>query len=241
MSEEKNDALVGEVNTDNADNQVWLIKVPKFLSESWQKIGQGEIGQIHIKGGDNISLSYGPDVGQEFQLITTANTLDNQPLKIFSEDKDGALALEGNIGLRCDIKIDVESPQYRDLMKSRHTKYNTKTRMTQVIDETELITPIIFDANKVKVSTVGITQKKKSTDKKEKLPEDEVLDLIFSAFRAEKHLDLKTLETFTEQPKNHLKTILEKVCILNKRGPYHHLYELKPEFRDKDNSKDEKK
>ncbi|EGC32441.1 hypothetical protein DICPUDRAFT_38380 [Dictyostelium purpureum] len=243
MSEDTNEAL-REINTDNADNQVWLIKVPKFLSEHWNGIGKGEIGKIHIKGGDNVNFYFyiikitlsisGLSENNEFQLMTSANNLETQPLKIFSEDSDGSLALEGNIGLRCDIKIDVQSSSYRELMKTRHTKYNTKTRMTKVIDDKELFTPAIFNPNRVQVSTTGLG-KRKTTDKKEKLPEDEVIDLIFDAFRNKSYWDLKGLEAETGQPKGYLKQVLEKVCILNKRGAHNHLYELKSEFKDKEN------
>ncbi|KAF2077683.1 hypothetical protein CYY_000999 [Polysphondylium violaceum] len=239
MSEESNDALDGEINIDNADNQVWLMKVPKFLADHWAG-SQGSIGKIRIKSGDNISLTIqvpGTTTTEEFQLITTPQNIENQPLKIFSEDAEGALALEGNIGLKCDIKMNLDSPTYRELMKTRTTAYNTKTRVAKTIDDNQPFLPPRPINPKIQVSTAVYAKKKPTTDKKERKSEDQVIDSIFDAFHDNNHLDIKTLVKYTDQPQTWLKTVLNKVCIFNKRGPNKNTYELKPEYKNKDEKK----
>ena len=38
------------VNTDNINKKVWLVKIPKFLAESWNKVGEPgvELGRLRI-------------------------------------------------------------------------------------------------------------------------------------------------------------------------------------------------
>ncbi|KYQ92305.1 TFIIF subunit [Tieghemostelium lacteum] len=229
MNEDRNDSLVGEINTDNAENQVWLVKVPKFLVDHWKTRGTNEVGKIHIKGGNNIFLSVsGVDIYEEFQL-TTSPIPENQPIKIFSQDKDGALALEGNIGLKCDLRMNINSATYRNLCKKRTTLYNTRTSVIKKLDDTK---PIYVNSKfklsaKMPVSSVAV---KSTADKMERKSEDEVIDMLLNAFEENKYYDLKTLVQITEQPMSYLKQILLKTCDLNRSGPNKNMYQIKPEY-----------
>lgn len=68
-------------------------------------------------------------------------------------------------------------------------------------------------------------------DKRERLPREELLNLIFQAFAKYEHWTLKSLVENTKQPQVWLKEVLQEVAILNKRGPYMGSYSLKSEFR----------
>eukprot|EP01133_Synstelium_polycarpum_P016339 gene16339-19436_t len=235
MSEDSNDALVGEINTDNVDKQVWLVKVPKYLADHWMFAGEGsEIGKLHFKSSSSLSLSISRanNESEEMQLTTTPST-ENNPIKVFSEDLENALAFEGSVGLKVDIRMDINSAAYRELCKSRTTTYNTKTSQSKILEGHESITQLnkIQDPNKIQLSTAiylpGRAGKKKSQDdKRERLPEEDLIDLIFKAFEVKNFWDLKGLTSYTDQPTAWLKQILQKICFLNKRGPNMNMYEI---------------
>ncbi|EGG22940.1 TFIIF subunit [Cavenderia fasciculata] len=237
MSEDSNDALVDELNTDNAENQAWLVKVPKFLVDHWMSRGaDAEIGKLYFKSSNlSLTISGTTNENEEFQLATTP-VIESNPLKIFSEDKENALALEGSVGLKCDIRMNVDSKGYRELCRGRSESYNTKTRQSKTLEGHQ--TSIFKNHNPIKptVSTLAAVMKtKKQEDKRERMAEDELVDLLFHLFEEKTYWDLKSLISRTEQPQAWLKQVLERICILNKRGPHRNYYEIKSEY--KNNSK----
>ncbi|EFA84517.1 TFIIF subunit [Heterostelium album PN500] len=244
MSEDSNDALVGEINTDNVETQAWLIKVPKHLADHWMTAGGGtEIGKLFFKSSNNLSLSInfkdkennnGYVPSEELQLVTTPLP-DSNPIKIFSEDTENALSFEGSIGLRCDVRMDLSSPAYRELMKSRTTSYNTKTRQSKTIEANDRsqLHRVYSNPAKIAVSTTVYTKPKGKSqeDKRERMQEEDLIDLIFKAFGEKQYWLLKDLVAYTDQPQVWLKQTLEKICTLHKRGSHRNSYEIKPEYK----------
>lgn len=73
--------------------------------------------------------------------------------------------------------------------------------------------------------------KVKSDGRATRMPEKELLDLLFSLFDEYDYWTMKGLKERTRQPETYLKECLEKIAILMKRGPYLLKYSLKPEYR----------
>lgn len=63
------------------------------------------------------------------------------------------------------------------------------------------------------------------------MEKQDLLNLIFALFEKYEHWGFKGLIDRTQQPHIWLKEVLGEVAILNKRGPYVGLWELKPEFK----------
>jgi transcription initiation factor TFIIF subunit beta len=63
------------------------------------------------------------------------------------------------------------------------------------------------------------------------MPRDDLLNLLFNAFSKEDYWTLRALSDFTQQPLTWLKDVLLEIAILNKRGPYSGMYELKAEYK----------
>jgi len=68
------------------------------------------------------------------------------------------------------------------------------------------------------------------------MAKNDLIDLIFTTFEKSTYFDLKTLEDETDQPTLYLKEVLNELCIYNKRGPHKGMYEIKPEFKNRNNS-----
>jgi transcription initiation factor TFIIF subunit beta len=57
------------------------------------------------------------------------------------------------------------------------------------------------------------------------------MDMLFAAFEQYPYWSLKGIAEHTKQPMQYLKEILSEICILNKRGPYTSMYQLKAEYK----------
>lgn len=64
------------------------------------------------------------------------------------------------------------------------------------------------------------------------MPQNELLDLIYQAFREYKYWPFKTLKARLQQPEAYLKQTLEMVAHLVKSGDFAMTWELKPEARE---------
>ena len=69
------------------------------------------------------------------------------------------------------------------------------------------------------------------TEKKERIPREDLLDLLFSLFESKMHISFKELVQKTQQPVSWLKEVLADVCDQNRRGPNAGTYQLKVEYR----------
>jgi len=75
--------------------------------------------------------------------------------------------------------------------------------------------------------------KKPRVDKEKatRMPRNELMDMLFAAFERYPYWSLKGIVEHTRQPMQYLKEILGEICILNKRGPYTSMYQLKAEYK----------
>lgn len=72
------------------------------------------------------------------------------------------------------------------------------------------------------------TQENKTT----RMPQNELLDLIYECFREYKYWPFKALKARLQQPESYLKQTLEMVAHLVKSGDFAMTWELKPEARE---------
>jgi transcription initiation factor TFIIF subunit beta len=68
-------------------------------------------------------------------------------------------------------------------------------------------------------------------EKKERIPREDLLDLLFNLFESKAQISFKELVQKTQQPVSWLKEVLADVCDLNRRGPNTGTYQLKVEYR----------
>jgi transcription initiation factor TFIIF subunit beta len=236
-----------KVDCTRAGQNVWLVKVPNYLADVWNKADStGIVGNLEIptNGVGNVSFRLADslmkqgsfenvDIPPEHKLIMSDV---HQTMGVFSEtpieDEDGNseghahIALEGKVAKRTDCR-PIQSAGYMLLKRKAIEKACRPERraiQTAVVNS--------FKPVNAHQSDILEPEKKSKEDRKRVRRErDEVLHDIFNAFEKHQYYSLKDLVGITQQPVVHLKAILNDVCTYNLKNPHKNTYELKPEYR----------
>lgn len=143
-----------------------------------------------------------------------------------------ATAIEGRVEQECHLK-PVLNDEYRAMLHQRTAEANRPARTIQVLDGSESgirvgLVPHVRETdllNRRRQRVVEVDQRR------ERLPEAEVMNMLFRAFEETPHWTLKGLSDHTRQPIVYVRDILSRIAIYNTRGPYKNLYELRPEYK----------
>ncbi|XP_066920079.1 general transcription factor IIF subunit 2-like isoform X1 [Clytia hemisphaerica] len=242
-----------KVDCTRANQNVWLVKVPKYMAEVWSKAdGSGIVGSLRIpvnSGPNNVSfhlaqhltkLGESGDIPEKHKFVMSDF---RQTMGVFSEtppDEDepsestrDKIAFEGTISKRIDCR-PIQSTAYMS-MKMTDIKKALKPKRTTVFTDEKVSS---FRPVNDHSSMNEQAEKKRSTEKRVRSERDEVLETIFSAFEKHQYYTLKDLIGITRQPVTHLKSILRDVCNYNLKNPHKNTYELKPEYRHYNKSDD---
>ncbi|MCJ1449134.1 MAG: hypothetical protein MMC23_009653 [Stictis urceolatum] len=134
--------------------------------------------------------------------------------------------------------LPVENEQYRRIMDER-TRSELKPKR-----EIQFITAAAPGANSLNPGTLGnsgtftsfikpnLAQRGKGQDlKAARMPQNELLDLIYECFKRYSYWPLKTLKAELNQPEAYLRQTLEMVAQLVRQGPHAMTWQLKPEAK----------
>ena len=245
MSESvRNDNLAGNktssVEVENSERRVWLVKMPDFVYNKLIDLeGVGvDVGTVRIypSGPDTparVMIKLDPsgpcgNVPSEYELkISKAQ----QQMYMFNEDESNeAVSIEGKVEQECQMK-PVLSQGYRQMLYSRNQEANRSSRSVQYVDA--FASPVGLGLPQYVNEHVLIERfnKRGSSDlRRERLPHNELLNLLFHQFERQTHLSLQQLIEFTHQPVQYLKEVLSEIAIYNTRGPFKNFYELRSEF-----------
>uniref|UniRef100_A0A3P9PG19 General transcription factor IIF subunit 2 n=1 Tax=Poecilia reticulata TaxID=8081 RepID=A0A3P9PG19_POERE len=219
---------------------VWLVKVPKYLSQQWEKVTEkGEVGKISIeKYVSKSSLSVCFTLNEELAAMTAAgekeeslqapreypftmHTVGAQTMAIFNE-----VSLEGTVVHRAECR-PVVSDSYMKLKRLQVESVKPQ-RLVQQLDRAvaTVFRPVAnHDFN------LEYEKKKKSDGKMVRADRQLVLDLLFSAFEKHQYYSFKDLVDITKQPVTYLKEIMREIGVCNRKGAHKSTWELKPEYR----------
>jgi len=81
------------------------------------------------------------------------------------------------------------------------------------------------------VGAEAVGTKRKAEDKRTALPAEELQPELFRLFERQPRWAFVQLQRHTDQPTQHLKTVLGEIAVQNKVGPYKDMWELKREFK----------
>ncbi|KAI9886303.1 MAG: hypothetical protein M1823_001912 [Watsoniomyces obsoletus] len=133
----------------------------------------------------------------------------------------------------------VDSPEYTRLMKERTAEAMKPKRQTTMLDNS--LGPGAGFLATGTMSTDGYfrdfirtgqpTRAKAQDQKAARMPQNELIDLIYDCFGRYNYWSLKSLKAEVNQPEAYLKSTLEKVADLVKSGPHAMTWTLKPEAR----------
>ncbi|XP_067260593.1 general transcription factor IIF subunit 2 isoform X1 [Chanodichthys erythropterus] len=252
----------GEVDLTGAKQNtgVWLVKVPKYLSQQWSKAtGRGEVGKLRIcknQGKAEVSFTLNEElttidtIGEKPSMVRaprehpfTLQTVGGQTLAVFTENSSGqsdAEASGSGTGTGPD-KIALEGlvVQRAECRPAVSENY-MKLKKLQI---EELSKPLRFSQQLDKAVTTNYKpvanhaynldyeKRKKEEGKRARADKQQVLDMLFSAFEKHQYYNIKDLVDITKQPVIYLKEILRDIGIYNVKGTHKNTWELKPEYR----------
>ncbi|XP_030613224.1 general transcription factor IIF subunit 2-like [Archocentrus centrarchus] len=223
---------------------VWLVKVPKYLSQQWDKAAEkGEVGKITIgkkQGKTEACFSLNEELtaldaveenDASLQVPKdhpfTVHTVGGQTLAVFSQSDTDEISLEGMVVHRAECR-PVVTDNYMKLKKLQIKESIKPQRLSQQLERaiTTVFKPVAnHDFN------VEYEKKKKSEGKMVRAERQLVLDMLFSAFEKHQYYNIKALVDITKQPVTYLKEIMREIGTYNSKGAHKSTWELKPEYR----------
>ncbi|MFT7817955.1 general transcription factor IIF subunit 2 isoform X1 [Arapaima gigas] len=245
----------GEVDLTGAkqNNGVWLVKVPKYLSQQWAKAqGRGEVGKLRIsknQGKAEVSFTLNEElmtingIGDKASEVHvprehpfTMQTVGGQTLAVFTETSSASdwslcsedkIALEGVVVQRAECRPAV-SDSYMKLKRLQIEESSKPVRLSQQLEKavTTNYKPVANHSYNVEYE-----KKKKEEGKRARADKQQVLDMLFSAFEKHQYYNIKDLVDITKQPVTFLKEILRDIGIYNVKGTHKNTWELRPEYR----------
>ncbi|XP_069010613.1 general transcription factor IIF subunit 2-like [Embiotoca jacksoni] len=223
---------------------VWLVKVPKYLSQQWDKAPEkGEVGKITIgkkQGKTEVCFSLNEElsalgvVGETDASLQvprdhpfTMHTVGGQTMAVFSQSEADGVSLEGTVVHRAECRPAV-TDKYMKMKKLKMKESIKPQRLSQQLERavTTMFKPVAnHDFN------VEYEKKKKSEGKMVRAERQVVLDMLFSAFEKHQYYNIKDLVDITKQPVTYLKEIIRDIGTYNSKGARKSTWELKPEYR----------
>ncbi|OZJ01846.1 hypothetical protein BZG36_04941 [Bifiguratus adelaidae] len=242
---------VEDLNIEDIATKVWQVKIPKFLMEKWASINEDgrDLGTIRIYNqtpaghASAISLvlpedDLTKDIPREYFIHVAPQELNNK--YVFTTDEKGVTAkgVVGTIHHDCNAVASASSSQaYRNIMRKRVQDAGKPARTVQILGESDNMGTFLAPgaAGGMPNAMFGgfVKKKAKATTetKATRMPRNELMDILFEAFEKYPYWTFKGIVEHTKQPASYLKDVLAEIAILNKRGPYTSMYQLKPEFR----------
>ncbi|XP_039884229.1 general transcription factor IIF subunit 2-like isoform X3 [Simochromis diagramma] len=223
---------------------VWLVKVPKYLSQQWDKAAEkGEVGKIAIgkkQGKTEVCFSLSDElialdaVGENDASLEvpkdhpfTMHPVGGQTMAVFSRSNTDEISLEGMVVHRAECR-PVVTDNYMKLKKLQIKESIKPQRLSQQLERavTTIFKPVAnHDFN------MEYEKKKKTEGKMVRAERQLVLDMLFSAFEKHQYYNIKALVDITKQPVTYLKEIMREIGTYNSKGVHKSTWELKPEYR----------
>ena len=174
---------------------------------------------------------------QEYAMMTSRG---GPPMVAFAERRDEMVrSVEGVVQHRLDVdprslkrggmegKMGMDTA-YRKLARERFQAVDAgkSTRKIQIMTDSKIV-----DIRKpIGVESLEGKQRSKAVlDKRIASPREELLPILFKMFQKQTHWTFSQLQKETEQPTQHLKSVLSEIAVQNKVGPYKDLWELNKE------------
>ncbi|KAL6720686.1 hypothetical protein ACLMJK_002611 [Lecanora helva] len=270
----------GDLEFNEAEQGIFLAKVPKFLLESWSKLDNNQeiqIGRVKVEGGLNdikrMSLLLSPEatgmhhLPKEYNMVVTdqhaMNTFvfsekDLPGYRKYSHDrapprnKDRkrvekfrgptsnfrrAVPKQTNLTgqVRTEINcLPVENADFQRYVleeNRRRQDQKPKIKMLRDGDDSNVVIPGNLASSGQfgdLISTAGPLKGRKK-EKAARMPQNELMDMIFNCFKDYKYWTLASLKQRLRQPEAFLKETLDKVAILTRSGTMTGKYQIKPD------------
>ncbi|XP_017785531.1 PREDICTED: general transcription factor IIF subunit 2 [Nicrophorus vespilloides] len=239
-----------DLDLSNASRGVWLVKVPKYIANRWEKApGDIEVGKLKISNTQGqkpqVSLALSQailnlnEVGEESipkDHRLDFSTVTQQTLGVFSHmipaksdavvPETEKLFMEGSIVQKLECRPYADTC-YMKLKLESIRKASVPVRQVKHLDKIVTSFKPVSDHK----HNIEYREQKKAEGKKARDDKDSVLEMLFAAFEKHQYYNIKDLVKITRQPITYLKEILKDVCNYNLKNPHKNMWELKPEYR----------
>ncbi|CAJ0915902.1 7988_t:CDS:2 [Entrophospora sp. SA101] len=209
-------------------------ELPNFLYQKWTKLETpnktlGRIEVYHDANGmfppkyklvledDDANI----DVPKQYDIENLLGTMDTVQI---------AGTVSDNRFLRPAFDED-----YRRNLRQRTLQASKPKRPIKMIESNEnrggYVPPGSSAAAVAKFGNL-VKKKQKVTNEQKttRMPDEQLVNLLFHAFEQYKYWTFKGLKDYVKQPESFLKDKLNEIAVLDKRGPYNNCYHLKPEY-----------
>lgn len=241
-----------DVDMTAMNSNVMLVKVPKYVSKLWERVGPGgSVGKLRVSSKLNkrdftfilkqelLSQSTSNDelkLPSEYKLhsqgaanrvaMAFSETVAQDQAEEGNSNQSGRLALEGQVAERAECR-PIGGDSYMKMKRLQIKNALQPTRTTKPIDKTTTFKP----RTNHNINQSFINKKKGVEGKKARLDRDKVMDMLFKAFETHQYYAFKDLVQITQQPSPYLKEILKDIGTYNTKAPHKFMWELKPEYR----------
>jgi len=215
-------ASSSKVDCTRAGQNVWLVKVPKYLKEVWSKAdASGIVGTLRIplssSASKNVAFQLDENLGRMTNKLGVETPREHKmfmsdmhkTMSVFSEtfpdDEEMTeestgnekIAFEGKITKRADCR-PVENTNYM-LMKRKAIE-----KACQPVRQVKQITSVQNSFKPVNDHAMNMEpeRKRKEDGKRVRASREEVLEMLFSAFEKHQYYSLKDLIQLTETVSN---------------------------------------
>lgn len=128
---------------------------------------------------------------------------------VYSEDQDsGDVAIEGQVRLKIGMVANQNDPSYRAITEQRFRVANDRSKYVEAKMVKDEVTKIMED-NTFKKPLVSV---KEVREKRERLPKENLLVLIFEAYKKKDAYSLQELNKIVDQPDGYLKEVLNEIA-----------------------------
>lgn len=234
-------------------SKLWLVKVPNRLAESWKKQGPGSsLGTL-----DPVETSAaGPSDKQAYKLTmpTDAGPMEytmtgtEPPGAMYCflpggpDASDGEMRLEGIIDAKWDLHAAELNASYKQLVRGRQESAAARPELQAITIAEDLglggVTKRLQKQGELNKQAREL--KKRKEDRAEqrameykrmkKLTREELRDLVFEKFEAQRYWHKTDLAKALSQKPSELGHVLDEVCDRIKFGVHKQEYQLKAQF-----------
>jgi len=234
------------VSTVRAQNSLWLVKVPKYVTDRLSKCEPGsQFGVIQTQrsaAGQEFTFEVDPKLceqGNGLPACPSVHTMKlgtlagvNRNLAVYSDTED-AINIEGIVKTKFDVMQRSDPKSSLSYMKLKRFEAEKKMDPGRKIVITNKSHNNFKPSNvsREQMYTTKAEREEKLRNKRTRLDPEAVEDMLLRAFKKNQYISQKHLVSITEQPEAYLKGFLHKLCVYNQKTPHKNTWELKPEYR----------
>jgi transcription initiation factor TFIIF subunit beta len=226
-----------EIETENKDVKIWLVKMPLFLAEKILSYDtETDVGELEISRATQtepavLSLKLSGMLCEDGFPSSFSVKIAEQENKMYViKSSDTKAGIEGVINNECYITPEIND-EYLRYKRSAGFKSETRGNDVQVIDYLREGKRGEKFGSLRELDYLAKKRRRMLMEKKrERLAKNEVMDLVFKAFEKYPSWTVKDLADFCGQPVAFIQEIVSEICVLNKRD-YKNSYELKAEYK----------